>query len=135
MDAIEIYRTSNCLISLNPDIPAIELAGTGYINSPQLRESCNLTAPLLIEHRISKLLIDVKEMFMIGLGDQIWAATTWVPGLIKAGLTSVAIINSKYYFQRLAIEAIVSRLDQSKLTITYFDHKNEAVAWLKSLGQ
>src|SRR5579875_3339240 len=109
---VEIYRTDNCLISLNPDIPAVELKGTGYINSSQLRDSCNMAAPLLEEKQITKLLIDVKDMLMIGLGDQVWAATTWVPGLMKAGLASVAIVNSKYYFHRLAVEAIVSRIDQ-----------------------
>lgn len=129
----ELYRTENCLITLNSDIPALELLGKGYSSSARLRTSCNQVAPLLAKNGLTKLLVDVQDMLMVGLNDQIWAVTAWIPALLKAGLTAVAIISSKHYFHRMAVEAIVRRLDPEKLNIRYFDHKDAAAAWLKSL--
>lgn len=129
---IEVYKVNGCVLYFNTQFPGIVLEGSGYVGSEVFRDMCERALALLGEKQSSKLLVDVREMVNISFADQQWAIRQWVPRLIKAGLANAAIINSRHYFHRIAVEAIVKTISRDQMEIRHFNDKLSAEAWLQS---
>lgn len=129
---IEVYKVEDCTLYSNPQLPGIALEGNGYVSSEVFRDMCEHALALLAASGTHKLLVDVQEMVNISFADQQWAIRTWVPCLIKAGLAHAAVLNSRHYFHRVAVEAIVSAISPKQLVVRYFDNRPAAEAWLQA---
>ena len=84
----------------------------------------------LIKNQTHKVLADIKDMTLIGLEDQKWLESDFLPRAIDFGFKAIAIIKPKHYFNKVAVESISYKVDQSILTINFFDDVEEAKAWL-----
>ncbi len=62
-------------IYFDEQLGAVVMEWDGYATSGQFREGTELMLNLLIQHRTSKVLADVKDMIMIGKEDQEWMNT------------------------------------------------------------
>jgi len=78
-------------------------------------------------------LADIKDMVLIGMEDQKWLDTDFLPRAIKFGFKTIAIINPDYYFNKVAVESISYKVDKDKLTINFFDNIEEAKEWLNKI--
>ncbi|MBV8167453.1 MAG: hypothetical protein JO021_11715 [Alphaproteobacteria bacterium] len=67
---------------------------------------------------------------LIGADDQRWLYEAWIPMAIEAGLKRVALTQPTYYFNRVAVETVGSRVDPRRLTVGYFADLDGACAWL-----
>ena len=102
----------------------------GYSTSSQFREGTEMMLRTLVNNRASKVLADIKEMKIIGMEDQQWLNTDFLPRAINAGFKAIAIINPAYYFNKVAVESISYKVDKDKLTINFFDNVQDAKEWL-----
>jgi hypothetical protein len=102
----------------------------GYSSSADFREGTELMLNTLIRHNASKVIASIKGMTLIGLEDQQWLNTTFLPRAIKFGLKQVAITKPDSYFTKVAVESISYKTDKSKLSINFFDNLTEAKKWL-----
>lgn len=105
----------------------------GYATSNQFREGTELMLNVLIKNNASKVLADVKDMVLIGLEDQKWLESYFLPRANQFGFKAIAIIRPENYFNKVAIESIQFKIDQEKIKISVFDNVEEAKAWLCSL--
>jgi len=72
-------------------------------------------------------------MVLIGLEDQEWLDTQFLPGAIKFGFKAIAIIKPDHYFNKVAVENISYKVDKGKLAINFFENISEAKKWLKEM--
>lgn len=102
----------------------------GYANSKEFKEGTELMLNTLIKNNTSKVLANIKEMTLIGTEDQKWLEDYFIPRAINFGFKFLAIIKPDYYFNKVAVESVSSKIDQSKLMINFFDNIPEAREWL-----
>lgn len=76
---------------------------------------------------------NIKDMVLIGMEDQQWLDTDFLPRAINFGFKALAIIKPVHYFNKVAVESVSYKVDQAKLSINFFESVEEAREWLASI--
>ena len=121
----EVYN-----IYFDKDIDSVVMVWKGYSTSEQFREGTELMLNELISNGSSKVLADVREMVLIGMEDQRWLETRFLPRAIKFGFKKIAIITPRSYFNKVAIESVSYKVDKEKIAIQFFEGREDAIGWL-----
>ncbi len=124
---VDVYN-----IYFDKSLDAVTMIWRGYSTSDQFREGTELMLDELIYNGCSKVLADLREMILIGMEDQKWLETRFLPRAIKFGFRQIAIITPNSYFNKVAVESVSYKVDKEKLTISFFDGQEEAIKWLKT---
>jgi len=124
----EIYH-----IYYDVNINAIVMEWHGYSTSSQFKEGTELMLNTLIKHNASKVLADIKDMVLIGMEDQEWLHSDFLPRAIKSGFKAIALIRPDHYFNKVAVESISYGIDKENITINIFDDLGEAKGWLNTI--
>ena len=122
----EVYN-----IYFDKDLDAVVMVWKGYSTSEQFREGTELMLNELIYNGSSCVLADIREMILIGMEDQKWLEMKFLPRAISFGFKRIAIVTPNSYFNKVAVESVSYKVDKEKLTISFFDSRDEAVEWLK----
>jgi hypothetical protein len=102
----------------------------GYATSQQFRDGTEIMLNTLIANKASKVLADIQDMLVIGMEDQEWLQTIFLPRAINFGFRAIAMVKPKSYFNKVAVEAVSYKVDKEKLSINFFDTTEEAREWL-----
>jgi hypothetical protein len=121
------------IITYNSNIDCVVMTWTGYSTSEQFRTGTELMLEALTKHKSSKVLADIREMDIIGIDDQHWLENNFIPRAISNGFRSLAIVQPKAYFNKIAVESVSYKVDMEKLTISFFEDVEEAIKWLRTL--
>lgn len=121
----EVYN-----IYFDQALDSVVMVWKGYSTSEQFREGTELMLNELITNGSSKVLADLREMILIGMDDQKWLETRFLPRAIRFGFRQIAIISPNSYFNRVAVESVSYKVDKEKISIQFFDSWEEAVGWL-----
>ena len=124
----EIYK-----IYFDGEIDSVVMEWDGYATSTQFKEGTELMLNTLIQNNSFKVLADIKDMVLIGMEDQQWLNTHFLPRAIRFGFKAIAIIKPNNYFNKVAVETISYKVDKDKLAINFFDNITEAKEWLKRM--
>jgi hypothetical protein len=120
-------------IYFDQGIDSVVMEWNGYATSKQFKEGTELMLNTLIKNNCSKVLADIKDMKIIAMEDQQWLNEEFLPRATKFGFKAIAIIKPNYYFNKVAVESISYKVDKDKLTINFFDNKEEARDWLSKI--
>jgi hypothetical protein len=123
---------SVCEITYDPEIPCVVMIWQGYATSREFRAANEDILKVLIDNKATKLLGDISRFVLIGAEDQAWLNHNWIPRAIAAGLRTVALVQSSYYFNRVAVETVGQRIDPASLVLSYFGDIVAAREWLHS---
>ena len=123
----EVYN-----IYFDKELDFVIMVWKGYSTSEQFREGTELMLNELISNGSSKVLADIREMILIGLEDQKWLESRFLPRAIRFGFKQIAIVTPNSYFNRVAVESVSYKVDKEKISIQFFDTRDEAVSWLSS---
>lgn len=118
-------------IYFDADIKSVVMEWNGYASSQQFREGTELMLNTLVQNNCSKVLANIRDMTIIGMEDQEWLETNFLPRAIKFGFKIIAIITPTSYFNKVAVESISYKVNKEKLTISFFDNLEEGTKWLK----
>ena len=124
----EVYN-----IYFDKGINAVVMEWDGYATSNQFKEGTELMLNTLIQNNSFKVLADIKDMVLIGMEDQQWLNTHFLPRAIKFGFKAIALIKPDNYFNKVAVESVSYKVDKDKLAINFFDNIMEAKEWLKKI--
>ncbi len=119
-------------IYFDAGIDAVVMRWNGYATSAAFREGTELMLNILIQHTASKVLADIKDMVLIGMEDQQWLDTNFLPRAIHFGFKTIAIVKPSHYFNKVAVETIVYKIDQTKLQVSFFNNVADAKEWLNA---
>lgn len=120
-------------IYFDKETDCVVMEWDGYATSEQFKEGTELMLNTLIQHNTSKVLADIKDMKIIGMQDQQWLDTHFLPRAVKFGFNAIAIIRPDSYFNKVAVESVSYKVDKEKLTINFFDNTDDAKNWLKNI--
>lgn len=129
-DQLSIDR---CRISYDPEIHCVVMRWLGYVTSAEFRELSLRGLDLLRKQSASKILMDTTHLPIIGKEDQEWVNEKFIPQGMEAGFRVCAMVNSRFYFNRVAIDNVVKRLRPNEPTIEYFESAEDAKEWLRSM--
>jgi hypothetical protein len=120
----------SCSVIYNAKVPCVEMTWRGYATSPMFRETNERVLRVIEERRADRLLGDVLDFILIGADDQQWLNENWLPRAMEAGLRRAGLIQPVYYFNRVAVENVVQKVDQNRLKVGYFQEATSAREWL-----
>jgi len=119
------------------DVPCVTMTWKGYATSAQFRAANERVLLEIRERRASKLLGDVKDFVLIAGDDQGWLATNWIPRALQAGVRKIALVMPRFYFNRVAVDAVAQRLAHefaaNVVAIEYFETRTSAHKWLAAV--
>lgn len=118
-------------LSYAPDLAAVVMVWRGYHTSTAFRALNEQVLAALVEHKASRILCDIRHFLLIGADDQAWLNGQWLPRAIAAGLSRCAIVTPLYFFNRVAVGAVVERLDATRVCVEYFEDAEAARDWLR----
>jgi len=113
-------------IYFDADLGAVVMEWNGYATSSQFREGTELMLNTLIQNGSSKVLAKLRDMTLIGMDDQKWLESDFLPRAIKFGFRSIAIIKPESYFNKVAVESVSYKIDRNNLAVNFFDNTEEA---------
>jgi len=119
-----------CAIRYDAEVPCVVMVWQGYATSAEFRAANERVLAALHNHRARRLLGDVSRFVLIGATDQTWLNDNWIPRAIDAGLRRVALVQPTYYFNKVAVENVGSRLDATRLQLSFFGDMAGARDWL-----
>lgn len=104
---------------------------SGYATSNDFREGTELMLNILIQNNCSHVLANIRDMTIIGMDDQQWLESNFLPRAIKFGFKKIAIVTPKAHFNKVAVESISYKIDKEKLNITFFEDVKTAIEYFK----
>jgi hypothetical protein len=116
-------------------LQAVIMRWQGYATSVEFREGTELMLDMLKLNHANKVLADIEEMAIIGMDDQAWLNSDFLPRAIASGFRAIAIIRPHAYFNKVAVESISYKVDKEKLAIAFFDNKRSAREWLEAKSE
>ena len=124
--------TFECNVSYDAEVPCVIMTWKGYATSPEFRDANERVLGEFKARNGSKMLCDVTNFVLIGSDDQRWLYEDWIPRAMAAGMRTCALVMPVFYFNRVAIENVVQRLDRQTLAVQHFSDREAARAWLVS---
>ena len=76
-------------------------------------------------------LADIRELEVINAENQKWCDNDWFPRFLATGITLMAIVTPKSVIAKMSVEAVVSQVPMTNLTIRYCPTIDAAAAWLE----
>lgn len=126
MDTSKVYS-----VSYDTELKTVLGIWKGYATSKQFREGSEALLTSIIQNQAKLMLVDLKEMVIIGKDDQDWMDKSYIPQLIEEGLKAVAVVQPAYYFNKVAVESIIFNINKQLLHVNYFKSIEEAKDWLR----
>jgi len=120
-------------IYFDSEINAVIMEWRGYANSQEFKEGTELMLNTLIKNKTFKVLADIKDMKLIGMDDQQWINSIFLPRATEFGFKVLAIVQPEFYFNKVAVENIANNVDKNKLSIKFFPNLEQAREWLSLL--
>jgi hypothetical protein len=130
---IDELSNDACSIMYDPDVPCIIMEWHSYGTSAQFRQISENILQLLIDQGASKVIADTTHLPIIASDDQQWVNEDWLPRAIAAGYRACGMVNSRFYFSRVAVDNVVKKVTSDQFRVEYFDSQAAAREWLKSV--
>jgi len=120
----------SCEVRFDPEVPCVIMDWRGYATKAAFRAGNERVLDAIVARRAEKLLGDISDFVLISAEDQRWLNETWIPQAIEAGLRRVALVQPSFYFNRVAVESVIAKLDPARLEVGYFPDLAAARSWL-----
>ncbi len=130
---IDQLSNESCSISYDPDVPCVVIEWHGYATTTQFRQINENVLRLLIEKKCDKILADTTHLPMISASDQKWVNADWLPRAIQAGYRICGMVNSRFYFSRVAMNNVMRQVNKDEFQVEYFETQTAAREWLRSI--
>ncbi|QJX49033.1 hypothetical protein HMJ29_19825 [Hymenobacter taeanensis] len=105
---------------------------TTCTNPQAFRQGMDSVAQLIEQKNIRQALVDMNDLPSMGLDDQAWVATTWLPRVAKGAVQRVALVLPMHnMYNQLVVESLV-RTERAFMNydIQFFSNTAEAADWL-----
>jgi hypothetical protein len=132
MDVL-LYATDQCRLFLNRDVHCLVVDWKSYATTEQFRALHERLLKDIRCHKTTTLLGNAAGLMMIAAVDQKWLIDDFLPRLYETGVRAHAVVRSKHYFSQVAIDSLHLH-DADTVAFQYFDHVDDARAWLKGFG-
>jgi hypothetical protein len=106
---------------------------TGYVGN-KIREGLETGLELFKQYRPDAEWIgDTTNLGVIGDADQDWINKDWFPRFLSTGGKYMAVVVPKSILSKMAVEAIMQKVEGMNLTMKYFDSLTDAQKWMQGV--
>ncbi|MHB8589404.1 MAG: STAS/SEC14 domain-containing protein [Candidatus Dormibacteraceae bacterium] len=123
-------RPGVAVVTWDPACKAAQIEWQGWADPIEFAEASDAVLRALNDHRGSRVLGDLRKMKVIQQSNQDWARQDWLPRILAAGLTRMALVIAESGLAMMNVESILSRVPETSLDIGYFATIEEARTWL-----
>lgn len=126
-----LFASAQVLIDLQEESPVtLELHWQDFVNSRQFREVLLEMLRLVRLHNAKRLLVDNTHIRALRPVDLDWSAAEIVPALSQAGVTRMAVVESRDAMNRLGTNAMLATaIPHTSIVTRNFPALTEARAW------
>ena len=129
-DGVYFNRPGVAVVTWDATNHAARIEWQGWANPTEFAAANDAIISALKAHHASRALADCRNMKAIQQSDQDWAVKDWLPRIISAGLTRLALVIAKSGLAQMNVENVMTRVPGTKLTVGYFETVAEAADWL-----
>lgn len=116
--------------TFDPDINAVVSIWKGYATSGQYRDGTEELLKVMVANKASLVLVDLKEMILIGKEDQDWMDRSYIPTAVSEGMRCVACVKPTSYFNKVAVQNITYSFNERKVQVHFFEDFEQAKTFL-----
>jgi hypothetical protein len=103
-----------------------------FLTDAQYQKATTALLKLILEKRCTRCLCDTTHMGVLPLESQKWTHEVLTPRYMESHLQIMAIVTSKDVFNKVAMNNIVRKANNTQLNTTFFATYPEALAWIKA---
>jgi hypothetical protein len=103
-----------------------------FITHAQYQKATNALLKLILEKHCTRALCDTTHMGVLPLESQRWTNEVLTPKYMESQLQIMAIVTSQDVFNKVAMNNIVRKANNTQLNTTFFATYQEALAWIKA---
>jgi hypothetical protein len=113
-------------------LSAVCVTFKAFVDGEDFRSLSNAGIELLIQKKASKWLGDCRNMGAVTQEDQRWSSEDWLPRVMAAGLTHMAIVSPKKVVAQMAVKTFMTKVQGKQHVTMNFDDLEKARAWLRA---
>ncbi len=133
MSTFEYFKEDYARVSYDPSMEmAIISWNAKFITHAQYEKATHALLKLILEKHCTRALCDTTHMGVLPLESQRWTNEVLTPKYMESHLQAMAIVTSKDVFNKVAINNIVRKANNTQLNTTFFATYQEALAWAKA---
>jgi hypothetical protein len=127
------YKDDCALITYEQSLDmAIIIWDVKFVTHAQYLKANEALLKLILEKHCTRLLCDTTHMGVLPLESQQWSHTELSAKYLKSSLQFTAIVTSKDVFNKVAMNNIVRKTNNTQLNSIFFASYPEALAWMKT---
>ncbi|MFP4092757.1 MAG: STAS/SEC14 domain-containing protein [Cyclobacteriaceae bacterium] len=127
-----VHMDENYLkISYDADAACVIMQWKSFATSEEFRHGLNEGLKLIQQKKATNWMADMRKMEAIDPEDEQWSNENWFPRALQAGINRMALVPSEDIFNSISVENIMASVAGTSLITHYFQHPDEAKAWLK----
>lgn len=129
---MEFFKEEYALVSYEASLEmAVITWNAKFLTDAQYQKATNALLKLILEKRCTRCLCDTTYMGVLPLESQKWTHEVLTPKYMETQLQVMAIVTSKDVFNKVAMNNIVRKANNTQLNTTFFATYQEALGWLK----
>ena len=125
----KLFDEHYVLVQLDEEHKIIEVIWKKFAMSRQYRQTIELAYQAILEHDLVGWLSDMTNASVVAMEDQHWMKNVMIPKGIAAGISKVAIVDSKDIFSQKFVRSIESNM--GNFSSEHFPTIEDAREWLK----
>lgn len=128
---MKVFDSDYVTLSFFEDQSLITIRWHRFANSTEYRTALEKALETALATNAIYWLADTTDMRVIRPADQQYTTNEWFPRFVKSKIQKVAIITSTDFFNRIAVDKILTGAnDIIKFDTKYFDNLDAAFNWL-----
>ena len=125
-----LFKEPYSTITHDSSLQLIIIISQGYQTFEQIKHAFNHALQAIKAKKATKILVDNTEVKGTFTQATEWVASSFIPEVIKAGVTLVASIPSQDVFGKYAGTQTLSKING--VSLQRFSHRQQALEWLKA---
>lgn len=117
-------------VYFDPDIDAVVMEWSGYAKREEFRAGTELMLEILKDSKATKVVGNITDFVLIGMEDQNWLLYNFLPRAVEFGFRHCALTVPKFYFNKVAVENVITSLADKNLEVRLFENFIEATNWI-----
>jgi hypothetical protein len=97
-----------------------------------LKRALEAALRVVVEKKAHRYLADTRLLGTMDPADVKWANENWLPRVVAAGISRMALLAPKKAVVALAVRSFMARINGRELANVYFDDLEAARAWLRA---
>lgn len=123
------YDSEFALLTYTKEEKLLELIWKCPYPEQEYRTVFNTAAEIATNNRVDFFLSDLRNGGAVSITSLQWLKKVIVPKAVELGVKKIGLILNEELFKKIYADSIRNSLLKSKITISFFDKRDDAISW------